>query len=119
MRYRTPEDNDVDRIDAKEAVRRTKEYLSSLFADEDIGNLGLEELDYDDARGLWSVTIGFVRVWKRLNTSNQQTERELVSRIMGDHTSRYDGHPRTYKAVTISDDGKVLSIKNRDIPDVA
>lgn len=102
----------MDQIDAKEAVKRAKQHVAAVFADEDIGNLGLEELDYDDARGIWSVTIGFVRVWER------PTSTALAIAAWANKT-QFEGRPRTYKVVTVSNEGKILGIKNRDIPDVA
>ena len=105
----------VDRIEAKEAVKRAREYVLGVFADEDIGNVGLEELRYDDAKGEWYITIGFVRVCKRPHDRYN----EAISCALVGTKSLYDNLSRTYKVVTVSDDGKVLGIKNRDIPDVA
>lgn len=36
----------------KAAVAQAKTQIAELFADEDIKNLGLEEVDYDDDKGI-------------------------------------------------------------------
>ena len=50
-------------MDAKAAVVPAKQRIADLFAEEGIKNLGLEEIDYDDAQQAWRVTIGFSRPW--------------------------------------------------------
>jgi len=77
----------------KEAVEKAKEYVKSLFAEEGIGDVGLEEVDFDEKVGVWAVTIGFTRAWDRSGPLRPQ---------------------RAFKVVTISDaDAKVLSVKHR------
>jgi hypothetical protein len=103
----------MDQIDVKTAVKRAKDYVAELFASEKIGNLGLEELDYDDAKRAWVVTIGFVRVWDRHPPDRVGC---LAAGLV--QQSPFDGQPRTYKTVTVADDGTVRGIKNRDVVDV-
>jgi len=104
----------MDQIDAKTAVKLAKDYITELFAGEKIGNLGLEELDYDDSKHVWVVTIGFVRVWDHCPLDQVGClATELLQR------SPFDGRPRTYKTVTVADDGTVRGIRNRDVADVS
>ncbi len=86
-------------MDVKEAVRLAKQHLASLFSEEGIVNLGLEEVDYDDARQQWHITLGFSRTWDR-----QGPLAELSPA----------GLKRTYKIVVIDREGHALSVKNRE-----
>ena len=90
-------------MDVKEAARTAKEYLTDLFAEEPIMNVGLEEVEYEDRKNIWKITIGFSRVWNNQNNPITAVIRDL-SNI-----------PRYYKVVRIQDSsGKVISVKNRD-----
>ena len=52
-------------MEVKEAVARAKRYVGDLFAEEQPSDLGLEEVEFDDASGEWRVTIGFARPWEK------------------------------------------------------
>ncbi len=88
-------------MDVKEAVRTAKDYLADLYIDEEIVNVGLEEVRYDYDTDKWHITIGFSRPWDRRNP--------LVGRL------RDAGRPdRSYKEICINDtDGRVESLKVR------
>jgi hypothetical protein len=89
-------------LDAKQAVRQAKAYLSELLAEESPSNLGLEEIEFDEASEDWLVTLGFSRPWN--------TVRNAMTAIAGDPSPR-----RAYRVVRIKNaDGRVLSIKRRD-----
>lgn len=89
-------------MDVKEAVARAKQYVADLYADEQISNLGLEEVEFCDPDKTWSVTVGFSRPWDDV--------RNVVTAISGDATPR-----RSYKVVKISEaSGQVLSVKARE-----
>lgn len=93
-------------MDVKEAVNQAKRYVAQLFADEQIVNLGLEEVEFDDAGPTWSVTVGFSRPW----------ESETVSPAMRSLSPfGPSSYRRCYKVVRVADDtGHVLSVKNRE-----
>ena len=86
-------------MNAREAVAVAKAHVTGLFADEEIDDIGLEEVDYDDARDQWLITIGFSRVWNRPDPIGVLVVREPR---------------RTYKVVAIDADGTPRSVKNRD-----
>lgn len=89
-------------MDVREAVSLAKQHLANLLSDEQIMNLGLEEVEYDDQNGVWCVTLGFSRPWEK--------PRNILT-ALGQETQP----PRTYKVVRVADkDRKVLSVKNRD-----
>ena len=50
-------------MDVKEAAKLAKEYVADLFAEEGIGNVGLEEIELGADCGSWVVTVGFSRPW--------------------------------------------------------
>jgi hypothetical protein len=78
-----------------------KQYVSELFADEKLSNLGLEEVEFDEAAGEWRVTLGFSRPWDTVGGLASFAQ-PLNPR-------------RSYKIIRISQDtGNVLSVKNRD-----
>lgn len=89
-------------MEVKEAFIAAKQHVAEIFDDEQITNLGLEEVRYDDGKQKWEITLGFFRPWN--------ADRSPLAAWAGDPAAR-----RTYKVVTISDaDGKILSITNRD-----
>ena len=87
-------------MDVKAVAQRAKTYVVDLFDDEEISNVGLEEVEFDDSLDKWIVTIGFSRPWDRKTTLNVA----LGERRPG----------RSYKVLHIADtDGRVLSLKDR------
>ena len=89
-------------MDVKEAVRTAKTYVTDLFADETISNVGLEEVVFDELSGDWKVTIGFARHWNQL------------AAVLGSAGSA--GRGRSYKVVRIKDlDGHVISLTDRQL----
>lgn len=89
-------------MDVKEAVKAAKAYIADVFHDEGISNLGLEEIERDEYSNSWKVTLGFSRPWN--------TVRNTLTMITGDSAAK-----RSYKVVLIDDDGRVTSVKQRDI----
>ncbi len=89
-------------MDAREAVNRAREYLVELFDGEDIYEIGLEEVDFDDMANEWSITLGFKRTWNR------------TAYLM---SPQKDPEPRSYKVIRIHDpDGEVRSLRDRGLP---
>ncbi len=85
-------------MEAREAIAIAKKYVSELFGDERIANLGLEEITSNG--DVWEVTIGFSRPWDAV--------RDAASVITGAPTLQ-----RSYKKVQIRDsDQKLLGISN-------
>ena len=83
-------------MDVKQAVEVARKYVEDLFAEEQIVNVALEEIDAEE-EGFWRITIGFSRP---LNAN--------FNRLLSVERSR------TYKVVLVRDsDGQILSVKNR------
>ncbi|HEY5237459.1 MAG TPA: hypothetical protein VIJ62_03695 [Rhizomicrobium sp.] len=90
-------------MDVKQAVEFAKSYVSDLFANEQIRDVGLEEVEYDEGKAAWLVTVSFVR------PSDQPTMRLAVELAM-------NGVRRSYKVVRISDkEKKIVSVKDRQL----
>ena len=85
-------------LKASQAVEIAKNELLFLFRDEQVQNLGLEEIEPTEAAG-WNITLGFSRPWNNLNNP-------AIAALSNPR--------RTYKVVNVSSGGEVLSIKNRD-----
>lgn len=90
-------------MNVKDAVHEAKKHVLDLFAEEQITNLGLEEVEYVEGKadGVWKITLGFSRPWdEKRNTFAAKAA---------------DVRPvRNYKVVQIDDPGgRLVSIKNR------
>ena len=48
-------------MDVKEVAHLAKEFAVDLFKDEGIRDARLEEVEHDEGRGLWHVTVSFLR----------------------------------------------------------
>jgi hypothetical protein len=99
-----------DVMDEMEAVAAAKKFVNEIYADEKVTNLGLEEIEYMATRGNWVVTLGFSRPWNTPRTRAQ----EVLENLGAVSSPR-----RSYKVVTIAEDGTILSMKNRAKEDVS
>jgi hypothetical protein len=89
-------------MNVKEAVALARQYLGEVFAEEKIADLSLEEVEYDDAQHLWSITLGFLRPRKNVTQG-------AVAAVLGTL------HQREYKIVRINDNNnRLVAIKNRE-----
>ena len=87
-------------MNVKEAVDLAKQHVADLFAKEGLINLGLEEVEYDDARDQWRITLGFSRSWDH--------QQGMLAALAASATRR------TYKIVIIAKDGTPVAVKNRE-----
>ena len=87
-------------MDVKAAARVAKECVADLFEDEEITQIGLEEVEFDSEAHDWNVTIGFTRPWEHSN---------FLINALGDRWPA-----RSYKVIRINDkDGHMISVKDR------
>lgn len=95
-------------MDVSEATRIAKEYIAEVFAEEEITHIGLEEVDFDEMKRTWKVTVGFYRPWETGNVFDRALEG------LPAHTRR------SFKVVIIKDhDGHILSMKDRILAEPA
>ena len=97
----------VMEMDVKGAVRAAKDHIGTIFADEGISRVGLEEVKFEDGMpSTWDVTIGFFRSF---------TGEPLPPLAAALQT---DPRRRVYKIVRINDaNGQVISVTHRAIGD--
>ena len=91
--------------DVKDAIRMAKEYVINLFDEEQIRDVGLEEVKLNHDTNTWEITIGFARPWEQ--GGSQQYPFDEV------------GNPaRSYKAIHIGrETGRIKSLKDRFLVD--
>lgn len=98
-------------MDVKEAVRIAREYITDLFADENVKHVGLEEVEFDDLSSVWNITIGFYRSWELPKDPPSFT-------LVFEGSAPPSLTRRSYKIVRIrDDDGHVMSVMNRALAD--
>ena len=86
-------------MDVTEASRTARECTNHLFADEQITNLGLEEVVYDAESKQWRITFGFARPWDRQGDMGVRMSLKAS---------------RTYKVVLIDDgNSRVVGLTDR------
>lgn len=56
-------DEAIETDEVTEAVHIAKSYVRRAFAAENIRNLGLEEVEWDEGGDRWYITVGFSRPW--------------------------------------------------------
>lgn len=87
-------------MDVKAAARTAKECVADLFGDEEITQIGVEEVEFDSEAHDWNITIGFVRPWEQYKS---------FTCALG---NRWPA--RSYKVIRINDkDGHMISVKDR------
>jgi hypothetical protein len=90
-------------MNVKAAVKLAKEHVLDLFAEENITNLGLEEVELTDDEQEWVVTLGFSRPWDE--------PRNTLASLAESNLPR-----RSYKIVRIYNQSEQVScIKNREV----
>ena len=72
-------------MEVKEAVRTAKAHVTELFADEEIMNVGLEEVEFKNG---WRITIGFSRPWDRKILNAPGRSYKVI--FLNDKTGRVD-----------------------------
>ena len=92
-------------MDVQEAARSAKDYLLDPFEGEEIMNVGLEEIEFDDSSKNWPITVGFSRPWDYSNKS------PMTPTLFGELSQSLT---RSYKIVRINDQSsRVLAVKDR------
>ena len=93
-------------MDVKEAVQTAKDYISTIYADEGIRGVGLEEVKFESGLpDTWDVTVGFFRSFRG--------EPESLIRAL-----QNDPRRRVYKIVRIDGaDGRVVAMLHRTVGD--
>jgi hypothetical protein len=94
-----------NQVSVKSAVKAAIDYVKDLYADSNLRDLMLEEVEFSEATNQWLVTVGF---------SLTETKEESTSLITPSKTSR--ALSRRYKVVNIdAETGEPVSMKIRAI----
>jgi hypothetical protein len=92
-------------MDVQQAVKSAKNWVLDVMQDEKPVNLGLEEVEFDDEKQIWKITLGFSRPWN--STKN------ALSTLTGDTALR-----RAYRTILINDnDGRVKGMVRKTSTD--
>lgn len=87
-------------MDVKQAVHAAKEYIAELYEDEQIIDMGLEEVVFEELPAVWKVTIGFSRPW--------DVKGPAIAALVDARRTR------SYKVISLNDaSGKVESLTDR------
>ncbi len=97
-------------MDAKEAVQKAIDYTKDVFKGEKLSNVGLEEIFFDESKGVWEITVGFSRPW------DYPSSMPSLPSIVRDMQGKTQPLRREYKVVKIGkNDGEVKSIEIREL----
>jgi hypothetical protein len=95
-------------MNAREAAAVAKKYVKEILADEEPTDVGLEEIEFDDTKGAWNITIGFSRPWN----SPRKGLAQIGAHPLSDLSESY--RKRAYRIIQIKDaDQEVISMKKR------
>jgi len=87
-------------MDVKEAVKAAKNWVLDVMQEEQPTNLGLEEVEFDEAQHLWKITLGFSRPWSgnALSALAGQAQRAYRTIIVRDRDGSVQGMKRKLSA---------------------
>ena len=74
------------------------------MADEQVTNIGLEEVEFSPGENAWDITVGFSRPW---NTPKSRAQEVMES--LGALSSL----KRSYKIIKVAQNGRVISMKSK------
>ena len=96
-------------MNVQEVVRLAKNYVKDVFVEEQITNVGLEEIKFNEDQDCWEITIGFSRPW-------DYHTRSLFENIHDPLQTQRRPKTRSFKVVNIdASNAKVLSVKNHEL----
>lgn len=88
-------------MNVKEAVENAKRWLADALREEGVSNVGLEEVEFDQAHDIWLITLGFSRPWN--------TVKNAFTQISGEPAAR-----RTYRVIAVKEpNGEIAWMKRR------
>lgn len=103
----------------QDAVRIAKTQAQQLFSGEDMAHLMLEEVDFDEEKQAWLITLGYdshqvIKITKVPETAVISFVEEPYESAGGEIIE--EKKPRVYKVFQIdASDGRLISIKMRDV----
>jgi len=92
-------------MQATEAIDSAKKYLTNFFEDEQIKNVGLEEVNFSEEDQEWRITLGFSRPWNEPRGVLAEAQAQFGQGKI----------ERTYKIVHIPENGTRVRMTNREL----
>jgi hypothetical protein len=89
-------------MNVKDAVKTAINYVIELFSQEELTNVGLEEVIFDENEKCWQVTVGFSRPW---DYHPDAVFKGLAPNALPS---------RQYKVVQVTESGEVKAVKIRE-----
>ncbi len=97
-------------IDVKKAVKIAREFTTELYQGEEVSNISLEEVNFDDTTQEWAVTIGFDTNRKKVSRPNKPLS------IIGNLNEVSEEPIRAYKVIRLDvEDGEFRGMKMRQV----
>ncbi len=98
-------------IDVKEAVKIARNFATEIYQDEEVSNIGLEEVNFDEETKQWAVTIGFDTNRKKVSRPNKPLS------IIGNLNNEVSEEPiRAYKVIRLdAEKGKFKGMTMRQV----
>lgn len=88
-------------MDVKTAVGVAKRWMGDTLQDENIFNIGLEEVKFDKEANKWLITLGFSRPWNSI--------RNAITAISGEPAAR-----RVYRVFSVDNETEeVIAMERR------
>lgn len=106
-------------IQVYDAVRIAKTQAQQLFEGQDMSHLTLEEVDFDEAKQVWLITLGYdshqvIKITKEEERTVSPFDTTLFQRTGGQTIE--EKRPRIYKTFQIdASEGRLVSMKMRDV----
>lgn len=95
-------------MDVKEAVRAAKTWILDVMEDEHPSNLGLEEVEYNDEKRVWKITLGFSRPWN--------SPRSPPNNLLAIAATEIPLHKRAYRTIVVDDrNGEVKAMQRKAV----
>ncbi|MBS9780037.1 MAG: hypothetical protein KGV51_05355 [Moraxellaceae bacterium] len=98
-------------IDVKKAVKIARDFTTEIYEDEEVANISLEEVNFDDTTQQWAVTIGFDTNRKKISRPNKPLS------IIGNLNNEISEEAiRAYKVVHLdAEDGEFKGMTMRQV----
>lgn len=93
-------------MEVREAVKIARDYVTHVYGDEDIREVGLDEVSFNHSEDVWEITIGFHRL-RKLPLG------KAFGNLAGSHALAKE---REYKTIRVDDNnGEVKSMAIRTV----
>jgi hypothetical protein len=106
-------------IEMHDAVRIAKIQAQQLFAGQDMSHLALEEVDFDEAKQVWLITLGYDSHQVIKTTKVPEDISSICAPLGWQKTGGEiieEKQPRIYKTFQIdASEGRLISMKMRDV----